>query len=132
MDDSERDAHPQGHHQGQGQAAGVRGPFFGVPVEAMGRFVSAEGRLYPTALTDIDAFQRATSLVGLVAHELRSSDDLAAVLDRRAELIAALPTLASSAGVSLDGLPSDAVVDAASALRCRELQAASGPAPEDA
>jgi hypothetical protein len=105
------------------------GPLSAIPAAAMARFVSAEGRLYPTALTDVDAYQRATSLVGLVARELRSSSDIAAVLERRPELIGRLPTLAASAGLSVHGLPADAVVDAASALRCRELQAADGPPP---
>lgn len=102
------------------------GPFPGIPAQAMARFVSAEARLYPTALTDVDAYQRATSLVGLLARELRSSTDIDAVLGRRAELIARMPALAASAALSLHGLPTDAVVDAASALRCRELQAANG------
>jgi hypothetical protein len=38
-------------------------------------------------------------------------------------VIAALPALAAANGLELAGLPPDAVVDAASALRCRELQA---------
>jgi hypothetical protein len=92
----------------------------------MARFIAAESRLYPTALTDVDAYQRATSLVGLVARELRSDIDVDGVLGRRAELVGRLETLAAQAGLSLQGLPAEAVVDAASALRCRELEAAGG------
>jgi hypothetical protein len=128
MDDSERRGHPQGDFRAAGPK--LVGPLADIPAEAMARFVSAEGRLYPTALTDVDAYQRATSLVGLVARELRSSTDIDAVLGRRAELVSRLPMLAASAGLSLHGLAADSLVDAASALRCRELQATRGPAPD--
>jgi hypothetical protein len=96
-----------------------------IPAEAMTRFTAAEARLYPMAMTDVDGYQRATTLVGLVATELRHScGDISTVLERRGELISLLPELASVAALSLGNLPADAVVDAASALRCRELQAA--------
>jgi hypothetical protein len=59
-----------------------------------------------------------------VANELRQQcTDLESVLERRNELIDALPGLAGAKGLELGGLPPAAVVDAASALRCRELQA---------
>jgi len=86
--------------------------------------MAAEGRLYPLALTDPAGYQLATSLVGLVADELRRScSDVSTVAERRDELVAMLPQLAVDAGMSVDGMPADAVVDAASALRCRELGA---------
>jgi hypothetical protein len=76
------------------------------------------------AMTDPDGYERAITLVGMVANELRQQcTDLDSVLERRNELIAALPGLAAAKGIELRGLPPDAVVDAASALRCRELQA---------
>jgi hypothetical protein len=76
------------------------------------------------AMTDPDSYERAITLVGMVATELRQQcTDLGSVLERRNELIAALPGLAADKGLELGGLPPDAVVDAASALRCRELQA---------
>jgi hypothetical protein len=109
----------------------MRGPLSAIPGEAMARFVAAEARLYPTALSDADAYQRATSLVGLVARELRSSTDIDAVLGRRAELVGRLETLAAQSGLSLQGLSADTVVDAASALRCRELQATTGSSGPD-
>jgi hypothetical protein len=57
-----------------------------------------------------------------VADELRQEcADVESVLACRDELIAALPRLAAEKGLELGGLPPDAVVDAASALRCREL-----------
>ena len=95
-----------------------------VPTEARTRFTAAEGRLYPTAMSDPEGFQRATTLVGLVAEALRRTcADIPAVLDGREEMVARLPALAEAAGEDAGGLPADAVVDAASALRCRELQA---------
>jgi hypothetical protein len=96
-----------------------------IPVEAMARFHAAEARLYPMALTDPDGYELAASLVGLVTDELRrSAADLSSVLERRSELLGLLPRLAKQAGLNGNALPADAVVDAASALRCRELGAA--------
>jgi len=95
-----------------------------LPVEVMARFAAAEARLYPMVVADPEGYQRATSLVALVADVLRrEGTDVAAVLARREELIGALPRLAAEAGLDPGGLPADAVVDAASALRCRELGA---------
>jgi hypothetical protein len=95
-----------------------------IPAAVLVRFTNAEARLYPMAMTDPEGYERAITLVGMVANELRQQcDDLDSVLDRRNELIAALPGLAVAKGLELGGLPPDAIVDAASALRCRELQA---------
>ncbi len=95
-----------------------------IPATVLARFTSAEARLYPMAMTDPDGYQRAVILVGLAADELRQQcADLESVFEHREELIAALPGLAGAKGLELGGLPPDAVVDAASALRCRELQA---------
>jgi hypothetical protein len=76
------------------------------------------------AMSDPDGYEHAVTLVGMVVNELRQQcTDLESVLERRDELIAALPELANAKGLELGLLPPDAVVDAASALRCRELQA---------
>jgi hypothetical protein len=97
-----------------------------IPPEDLARFTAAEARLYPLAMTDAAGYQRATALVGVVLSELRQgSSTVGDVLQKRAELIAVLPDLASTAALGLGGLPADAIVDAASAVRCRELQAAS-------
>ena len=102
----------------------MTGPPDPIPAAVLVRFTSAESRLYPMAMTDPDGYQRAVTLVGMVANELRQQcDDLDSVLELREELIAALPGLAGAKGLELGGLPPDAIVDAASALRCRELQA---------
>jgi hypothetical protein len=95
-----------------------------VPAAALARFTSAEERLYPLAMVDPVGYERAVTLIGMVAEELRQQcAAVESVLARRDELIAQLPGLAAGKGLELGGLPPDAVVDAASALRCRELQA---------
>lgn len=105
---------------------GMTGPAEAIPPQVLTRFTLAEGRLYPMALSDPEGYERAIRLVGLVADELREqSADLESVLERREALISALPGLAEANQLDLGGLPADAVVDAASALRCRELQARS-------
>jgi hypothetical protein len=99
-------------------------PLGEIPAETMARFAAAESRLYPMALSDPSGYELATALVGLVADELRrGTADAAAVLERRAELVGMLPRLAEGAGLCVGGLSAEAVVDAASALRCRELGA---------
>jgi hypothetical protein len=122
MEDSERIVTPQSH-----------GPFGRAPKDATGqalspsamiRFTAAEGRVYPLAMTDPAGYERAITLVGLVANELRESTaDFDAVLAARDDLIERLPDLAEAAGVESVAVPPDTIVDAASALRCRELQA---------
>lgn len=95
-----------------------------LPPAVLIRFTNAESRLYPMAMTDPDGYQRAITLVGMVAGELRQRyADLESVLESRNELIAALPEMAAAKGLDIGGIPPDAVVDAASALRYRELQA---------
>ena len=95
-----------------------------LPPEAMARMTAAEARLYPLAMVDPGRYERATTVVGLVAAELRRScRRVDEVLGRREELLAALPRLADGSGVGMaDLVPAD-VVDAASALVCRQLQA---------
>ena len=95
-----------------------------VPPEAMARMTAAEARLYPLAMVDPSRYERATAMVGLVAAELRRScRSVDEVLARREELLAALPRLSDDSGVGMaDLVPAD-VVDAASALVCRQLQA---------
>lgn len=96
-----------------------------LPVEAMTRFTAAEGRLYPMAMTDPEGYQLAITLVGLVADDLREQcDSFDAVLAARATLVERVPQIAAEAGVA-PAVPAETVVDAASALRCRELQATS-------
>ena len=104
-----------------------------LPVEAMARFTAAEARLYPMVVSDPAGYELATSLVGLVVDELRRDcADVATVLARRDELIGRVPRLAAEAGLDPGGLPADAVVDAASALRWRELRATARDGEPDA
>jgi hypothetical protein len=46
------------------------------------------------------------------------------VLGLRAELVTRVPIIAAEAGLTIGGFPRETVADAASAIRCRELQAA--------
>lgn len=95
-----------------------------VPADALARFTAAEARLYPLAMVDAAMYERATTLVALTASDLRQTcPDVDAVLARRAGLITGLSEVASVAGLSLVGIPADTVVDAASALRYREVVA---------
>jgi len=99
-------------------------PHDALPPAWMARLTTAEARLYPMAMTDPEGYERGVRLVGLVAAELRQrSTNLSSVLECRDELVAALPELAAANGLQLGAIPADVVVDAASALRCRELQA---------
>ena len=100
-----------------------------LPVEAIARFRAAEAQLYPMAMVDPAGYELAASLVGLVADELRRSNaGISTLLERRSDLIGLVPRLAERAGLvggaSLPtDFPADAVVDAASAVRYREMGA---------
>jgi hypothetical protein len=123
MEDSERDVTSQAPHPFGAVPMDSSGGT--LPAQAMMRFTMAEGRVYPLAMTDPEGYERAITLVGLVANELReTATDFAAVLAARDDLVERLPDVAQAAGVESADLPADAIVDAACALRCRELQAA--------
>lgn len=121
MNDSERPLRRQG-------AVGTRrtggtDPSESLTAEVRLRFVIAEDRIYPLAMADPAAYEAAVSLVGLVANELTERcTDVKSVLQCRDELIATLPELATANGLDPSGISADIVVDAASALRCRDLQ----------
>jgi hypothetical protein len=96
-----------------------------LPAAAQARFTAAEAQLYPLALVDADEYEQITRLVGLLAAELRpEAPDIATVLGLREELVARVPVIAAEAGVTIGGFPRERIADAASAIRCRELQAA--------
>ena len=93
------------------------GPVGDIPVEAMARFTAAEARLYPMVMTDAAGYRLATSLVGLIANELRRDcADIAEVLARRAELIGRLPVISALNQLSVADLariltePKDALI----------------------
>lgn len=96
----------------------------GIPTEALARFTAAEGRLFPAAAFDPEGYQRGLELCGLLLTDLRSScPDIEAVLQRRETLLATLPERAAAAGLPLLGFAPETLVDAASAVRCREISA---------
>ncbi|MEO6826352.1 MAG: hypothetical protein ABI255_02650 [Microbacteriaceae bacterium] len=72
-------------------------------------------------MADTEAFERATSLVGLVAVEMRSSGTIPEVVERLDEIVVRLPQIAAAANIDTTGLPLQVVAEAAAALRCREL-----------
>lgn len=95
-----------------------------LPPDVAARMRAAEDRLYPLAMGDVERYQRGTTLCALLLEDLRGrSPDLTALLGRRAPLLDRLPALADEAGLSLVGLEPETLVDAAMALRCRELEA---------
>ena len=96
-----------------------------LPAAAQARFTAAEAELYPLALVDADEYEQVTLVVGLLAAELRTEAlDIATVLGLREELVARVPIIAAEAGLTIGGFPRETIADAASAIRCRELQAA--------
>jgi hypothetical protein len=96
-----------------------------LPADAQARFTAAEAQLYPLALVDPDEYGRVIRVVGLLAAELRTeAPDIATVLGLREALVTRMPIIAAEAGLTIGGLPRETVADAASAIRCRELQAA--------
>jgi hypothetical protein len=82
----------------------------------------AEGRLYPLAMVDPDAYQRAIRLVAGVLDELRrdvhSYDELAVAETRATDIVIGV---AESAGVGLGAVAPADVFDAACAMLDREL-----------
>lgn len=95
-----------------------------IPPAAMARFTAAEARLYPMAMSDPDRYERVATLVGLVAAELRATaGDVPSVLNGREVMIGRLPQLAAGTGLPWPTGLAVEIVDAAAALRCRELQA---------
>jgi hypothetical protein len=104
-----------------------------LPAEDAARLRAAEDRLYPLALLDVERYQRGTALCALLLENLRThAGDARTVLGRRDELLDLLPHLAEQTGLGLSGLQPETLVDAAAALRCRELEAAQAHGREQA
>lgn len=98
-------------------------PSRGVPPEAVARFTAAEARLYPLAVVDPAAYERGVTLTGMLLADLRDTcADVDAVLRRRSAMIRRLRDSTDEAGPGPVGLRPETLVDAASAVRCRELQ----------
>ena len=105
----------------------------GMPADAVARFAAAEARLYPTAAFDPEGYERALELCGLLLTDLRSScPDIEAVLERREALVTELPIRAAAAGLTPLGFEAETIVDAASAVRCREISASTAAGEHEA
>jgi hypothetical protein len=99
-------------------------PTPGIPPEAVARFTTAESRLYPVAMVDPAAYERAVTLTGTLLDDLRTTcRDIDAVLRRRETLMLTLADDPDADRLGLVGLTRETLVDAAAALRCRELRA---------
>jgi hypothetical protein len=99
-------------------------PHTRIPPDVEARFTAAEARLYPLVMVDPDAYERAVTLTGMLLEDLRSTcADVDAVLRRRTALLPLLTEPTDQTRPCLAGLNPETLVDAASALRCRELQA---------
>ena len=102
-----------------------------IPPEELARFRAAEDRLYPLAMADPERYQRGVALCSLLLEDLRAScPDVAAVLQHRSALNEHLLRRAETTGFGLGGFAPETLVDAACAIRCRELQAESARAEE--
>lgn len=94
-----------------------------IPPAALARFRAAEDRLYPLAVVDVESYRCAVDVCSGLLDDLRSTcADIEAVLGRREALIGLLAGDARQGGLSPGGLPPETLVDAASAIRCRELR----------
>lgn len=100
-----------------------------LPPALVARLQAAEAQLYPLGLADPDVFERATSLVALVAASLLPPGDLDTLVDACPGALARLPDAAREAGLSVEGVPLGTVVDAALAMRVRTLSQSSPAAP---
>jgi hypothetical protein len=105
----------------------------GLPAQTLARFTAAEGRLYPSAAFDPEGYERGLELCSLLLTELRSScPDIEAVLRRRDTLVTDLPARAAAAGLTPLGFEPETLVDAACAVRCREIGARTAAADHEA
>ncbi|MEP6527444.1 MAG: hypothetical protein ABJA86_09785 [Nocardioidaceae bacterium] len=94
-----------------------------IPPEILVRFTRAEARLYPLAIVDPEAYERGVTLTAKLLKDLRSTcADIGAVLDRRETLLKHLTETPEDDNPSPVGFSPETLVDAASALRWRELQ----------
>lgn len=107
----------------------------GIPPELTARaqaWRAAEDGVYPLAVTDTDAYERAVSLVGLLRPHFESEAPSLAELPVAADRAGAvLRLLAARAGTTTVGVNVDAVVGCAAAARLRELLAAETPGSEE-
>lgn len=95
-----------------------------LPPEAVARFTAAESRLYPLVLVDPAGYEQAVATTGRLLAGLRAScPDIGAVLAQRDPLVESLTAASGEHPAGLGGLSPETVVDAACAVRCRELWA---------
>jgi hypothetical protein len=96
----------------------------GVPPQLLSDWRSAEERLYPVVMVRPDLYERAVSLVRVVADELAGCLDLAALVGAWGGAAEIVHRAAGEAGLDLDGLDAGLIAGAGFSMRYREMAGA--------
>jgi hypothetical protein len=96
----------------------------GVPPRLLSDWKSAEERLYPVVMVRPDLYERAVTMVRVVADELAGCLDLAALVGAWGEAAEIVHRGAGEAGLDLDGLDAGLIAGAGFSMRYRELAGA--------
>jgi hypothetical protein len=96
----------------------------GVPPQLLSDWRSAEERLYPVVMVRPDLYQRAVSMVRVVADELAGCLDLAALVGAWGGAAEIVHRAAGEAGLDLEGLDAGLIAGAGFSMRYRELAGA--------
>jgi hypothetical protein len=93
----------------------------GVPPQLLSDWKSAEERLYPVVMVRPDLYERAVTMVRVVADELAGCLDLAALVAAWGGAAEIVHRAAGEAGLDLDGLDAGLIAGAGFSMRYREL-----------
>ncbi|MDQ1496762.1 MAG: hypothetical protein QOI86_102 [Actinomycetota bacterium] len=96
----------------------------GVPPQVLSDWKAAEERLYPVVMVRPDLYERAVSMVRVVADELAGCLDLAALVRAWGGAAGIVHRAAGEAGLDLEGLDAGLIAGAGFSMRYRELAGA--------
>jgi hypothetical protein len=96
----------------------------GVPPQVLSDWKAAEERLYPVVMVRPDLYERAVSMVRVVADELAGCLDLAALVREWGGAAGIVHRAAGEAGLDLEGLDAGLIAGAGFSMRYRELAGA--------
>jgi hypothetical protein len=96
----------------------------GVPPQVLSDWKAAEERLYPVVMVRPDLYERAVSMVRVVADELAGCLDLAALVRAWGGAADIVHRAAGEAGLDLEGLDAGLIAGAGFSMRYRELAGA--------
>ncbi|MDQ1565367.1 MAG: hypothetical protein QOF96_247 [Actinomycetota bacterium] len=96
----------------------------GVPPQVLSDWKAAEERLYPVVMVRPDLYERAVSMVRVVADELAGCLDLAALVQAWGEAAGIVHRASGEAGLDLEGLDAGLIAGAGFSMRYRELAGA--------